>query len=219
MTDHFTYRVSWSEEDGEHVGTCLEFPSLSHLADDPEAALRGIRKLVADVAADLRANNEPIPQPLADSRYSGKFMTRIPPELHRQLAFEAAQEQISLNRLVSLRLSAQPSLRGLNRAPLPDGATQRSPSPGFYREPNKRKARRFAKPLPGHQSAPATARVSQGRHDTHRRNPGDGSAMLRLRGLQWQCRPAQALLIPDQYKNESAVACSAILQALLRFRG
>jgi predicted HicB family RNase H-like nuclease len=108
MTDHFTYRVSWSEEDGEHVGTCLEFPSLSHLADDPEAALRGIRKLVADVAADLRANNEPIPQPLADSRYSGKFMTRIPPELHRQLAFEAAQEQISLNRLVSLRLSVQP---------------------------------------------------------------------------------------------------------------
>ena len=55
MADHFTYRVSWSEEDGEHVGTCLEFPSLSHLADDPEAALRGIRGLVADVVSDLRA--------------------------------------------------------------------------------------------------------------------------------------------------------------------
>ena len=105
MADHFTYRVSWSEEDGEHVGTCLEFPSLSHLADDPEAALRGIRGLVADVVSDLRANNEPVPQPLAETRYSGKFMTRIPPELHRQLAIEAAQEQISLNRLVSMRLT------------------------------------------------------------------------------------------------------------------
>jgi hypothetical protein len=41
MAEHFTYRVSRSEEDGEHVGTCLEFPSLSHLADDPEAALHG----------------------------------------------------------------------------------------------------------------------------------------------------------------------------------
>ena len=50
-------------------------------------------------------NNEPVPQPLAETRYSGKFMTRIPPELHRQLAIEAAQEQISLNRLVSMRLT------------------------------------------------------------------------------------------------------------------
>ena len=32
-------------------------------------------------------------------------MTRIPPELHRQLAIEAAQEKISLNRLVSMRLT------------------------------------------------------------------------------------------------------------------
>ena len=109
MAEHFTYRVSWSEEDDEHVGTCLEFPSLSHLADDPEAALHGVRKLVADVVAELRANNEPIPQPLADTRYSGKFLTRIPPELHRQLALEAAQEQVSLNRLVSMRLSVRPS--------------------------------------------------------------------------------------------------------------
>jgi hypothetical protein len=27
--DHFTYRVTWSAEDGEHVGLCVEFPSLS----------------------------------------------------------------------------------------------------------------------------------------------------------------------------------------------
>ncbi len=26
--DHFTYRVTWSPEDGEHVGLCAEFPSL-----------------------------------------------------------------------------------------------------------------------------------------------------------------------------------------------
>jgi predicted HicB family RNase H-like nuclease len=109
MADHFTYRVSWSGEDGEHVGTCLEFPSLSHLADDPETALRGVRKLVTDVVADLLANNEPIPQPLADTRFSGKFLTRVPPELHRQLALEAAQDQISLNRLVNKRLSVSPS--------------------------------------------------------------------------------------------------------------
>jgi hypothetical protein len=45
--DRYTYRVTWSKEDGEYVGLCAEFPSLSWLASTPEAALRGIRKVVA----------------------------------------------------------------------------------------------------------------------------------------------------------------------------
>ena len=47
-TDHYTYRVTWSVEDGEHVGLCAEFPSLSWLAATPEEALAGVRKMVAD---------------------------------------------------------------------------------------------------------------------------------------------------------------------------
>ncbi len=27
--DRYTYRVTWSDEDGEYVGLCAEFPSLS----------------------------------------------------------------------------------------------------------------------------------------------------------------------------------------------
>lgn len=41
---HYTYRVTWSPEDGEHVGLCTEFASLSWLAKTPEAALKGIQK-------------------------------------------------------------------------------------------------------------------------------------------------------------------------------
>ena len=103
--DRYTYRVTWSEEDSEHVGLCAEFPSLSWLAGTPEAALRGIRKVVADVVADLRANGEPVPEPLAGRRYSGKFMVRVPPEVHRRLATEAAEQGVSLNRLASAKLS------------------------------------------------------------------------------------------------------------------
>ena len=105
MADHFTYRVSWSEEDGEYVGTCAEFPSLSHLDADQDAALRGTRELVADVVADMRANGEAVPEPLAERTYSGKFQARIPPELHRRLSIEAAEAHVSLNRLVSNRLA------------------------------------------------------------------------------------------------------------------
>ena len=104
-SDRYTYRVFWSEEDQEHVALCSEFPSLSWLAPTPEGALRGIRKTVAEVVADMQESGEKIPEPLATRRYSGKFMVRIPPEMHRHLAMEAAEEQVSLNRLVSAKLA------------------------------------------------------------------------------------------------------------------
>lgn len=104
--DHYTYRVTWSPEDGEHVGLCAEFPSLSHLDKTPEAALAGIRSLVADVVADLEASGEPVPMPFAEKHYSGEFRVRIPPEMHRALAMQAAEQGVSLNRLVSAKLAA-----------------------------------------------------------------------------------------------------------------
>ncbi len=102
--DRYTYRVTWSPEDEEYVGLCAEFPSLSWLAKTPEEALRGIREVVAQVVADLEANDEPVPEPLAARQYSGRFVVRIPPGVHRELAIEAAEEGVSLNRLVSARL-------------------------------------------------------------------------------------------------------------------
>jgi predicted HicB family RNase H-like nuclease len=103
--DKYTYRVTWSEDDNEYVGLCAEFPRLSWLADTPEKALKGIRKLVADVLIDMAQNNEPIPEAIASKRFSGKFMVRVPPEVHRQLALQAAESGVSLNRLASSKLS------------------------------------------------------------------------------------------------------------------
>jgi predicted HicB family RNase H-like nuclease len=102
--DRYTYRVMWSEEDEEYVALCTEFPGLSWLAASPEEALHGIRQVVADVITDMTANNEPIPEPIATKKYSGKFMVRVPPDLHRRLALEAAESGISLNRLASAKL-------------------------------------------------------------------------------------------------------------------
>jgi hypothetical protein len=76
--DHFTYRVTWSPEDGEHVGLCAEFPSLSWLDATPEKALAGIRRLVIDVVSDVKANGEKVPELIADRTYSGEFKVRIP---------------------------------------------------------------------------------------------------------------------------------------------
>ena len=104
--ERYTYRVTWSAEDDEHLGLCAEFPSLSWLASSPEKALKGIRQLVADVVADMAAQKEDIPVPLAERHYSGEFRVRIPPELHRRLAIDDQEQQVSLNRLVSAKLAA-----------------------------------------------------------------------------------------------------------------
>lgn len=102
--DFYTYRVSWSEDDQEFVGLCAEFPGLSWLETSPEKALAGIRRLVAATLKDMRANNEEVPTALATRSYSGKFMVRVPPEIHRMLSIQAAESGVSLNRLVSSKL-------------------------------------------------------------------------------------------------------------------
>ena len=103
--DRYTYRVTWSEEDQEHVGLCIEFPSLSWLERTPEKALLGIRKLVKECVTDMQKSHEEIPEPISTKAFSGKFMVRIPPQTHRTLAIQAAESGISLNRLVSSKLS------------------------------------------------------------------------------------------------------------------
>lgn len=103
--DKYTYRVTWSEDDNEYVALCVEFPSLSWLADTPEKALKGIRNVVADVLLDMANNEESIPEPIATKYYSGKFMVRVPPDVHRKLAIQAAESGVSLNRIASSKLS------------------------------------------------------------------------------------------------------------------
>ena len=105
MSDHYTYRITWSAEDHEHVGLCLEFPSLSWLAPNPAEALYGIQRVVQDCLEDMQETGETPPRPLADRAYSGKFMVRVPPETHRALAIQAAEQGVSMNRLISARLA------------------------------------------------------------------------------------------------------------------
>lgn len=102
--EHYTYRVRWSAEDAAYVGTVAELPSLSWVAEKQIDAFVGIRSLVEGVLEDMASDGETPPEPVADRTYSGKFMVRVPPEVHRQLVLEAAEQNVSLNRLVASRL-------------------------------------------------------------------------------------------------------------------
>jgi predicted HicB family RNase H-like nuclease len=78
---------------------------LSHLDESRIAALNGITDLVRDILVDMETNGEKLPIPISEKEYSGKFQARIPPERHRMLAMEAAEQNISLNRYVAHKLA------------------------------------------------------------------------------------------------------------------
>ena len=104
---HYAYRVIWSEEDQEHVGLCAEFPGLSWLDRDQAAALDGIVRLVGEVVDDMKQNGELPPEPLSEKRYSGKISLRTTPDVHRDLALSAAEQGVSLNRLLNSMVTGQ----------------------------------------------------------------------------------------------------------------
>ena len=101
-----TYRVTWSSAGEEVVAAGVEFPSLAWLASSPVEALTGLDDLIAETVADMHEQGETVPQPLSERRYSGKFNLRVGESLHRRLAIEAAEEQVSINQLVVRRLTA-----------------------------------------------------------------------------------------------------------------
>ena len=97
----YTYRVEWSEDDQEFVGTVAEFPSLSYLE-----AFAGIREVVADTLEILEEDGREAPEPFSLRSFSGRFNLRVSPQLHRRLVQQAALSHQSLNQYVSQQLEA-----------------------------------------------------------------------------------------------------------------
>lgn len=56
----YSFSVKWSAEDGEFVGLCAEFPSLSWLDSTSDKARSGIERLVFEVLQDMSSTGEVI---------------------------------------------------------------------------------------------------------------------------------------------------------------
>jgi predicted RNase H-like HicB family nuclease len=66
-TPTYSFRTSWSEEDGECVATCDELPGLSGLAPTPGGALQQLRVAVAAWLDYLASQGRPAPPPAPPS--------------------------------------------------------------------------------------------------------------------------------------------------------
>jgi predicted HicB family RNase H-like nuclease len=105
MINEYQFIVEWEPDDQVFVARVTEFPSLAAHGESQEEALREMRDLVDAVVADLKANGEPVPEPLCLRQYSGKLNLRMPPDMHRRLTAEAERRGVSLNQLINLKLA------------------------------------------------------------------------------------------------------------------
>ncbi|MDR2181610.1 MAG: type II toxin-antitoxin system HicB family antitoxin [Treponema sp.] len=78
---------------------------MSH-GDTYEEAFQNIREAMEGWIETKLENGFPVPEPVHESRYSGKFVLRLPKTLHARLAAEAEKEGVSLNQYALYRLSA-----------------------------------------------------------------------------------------------------------------
>lgn len=106
--NHYTYRAEWSPEQGEYMGRCIEFPSLSRLAPTMQEAIAGIEHAVDEHVAERHRDGYDVPAPLTERQYSGKFVVRTSPALHARLAVEAAEQNVSMNQWVVQKLADRP---------------------------------------------------------------------------------------------------------------
>ena len=103
----FEYRivVRYSEEDEGYIAVVPELRGCSAWGETEQKAFEAIQEAASAWLESAKANGIVIPVPLDKQPVSGKYALRMPPDLHRELAFEAKAQGLSLNQLIVHKLS------------------------------------------------------------------------------------------------------------------
>ena len=114
---HETYerKVFYSKEDKGWIAVIPELAGCSAFGKSPDKALEEL-----EIAKDLwleaaRKDKRHIPEPLAERDLTGKFVVRLPKELHHTLVIQAKEQGVSLNQFM-LYIMAQYSHLGSQMA-------------------------------------------------------------------------------------------------------
>ncbi|HEX7567978.1 MAG TPA: toxin-antitoxin system HicB family antitoxin, partial [Anaerolineaceae bacterium] len=78
-----------------------ELPGCMSQGETPEEALRMIEDAMFGwLESEIEAGS-PIPEPRVEEAFSGKFVVRVPRQLHRLLVESAESNNVSLNQLIN----------------------------------------------------------------------------------------------------------------------
>lgn len=96
--DRYIKIVEWSEADGCYVGTCPGLMSGGVHGRDDRAVYAELCQVVDEWVRIQEEDGDPLPPPTAGKAYSGRFVLRVGPEMHKELALAALRAGESLNR-------------------------------------------------------------------------------------------------------------------------
>ncbi len=95
---HYMKIVEWSDEDGCFVGSVPPLIGQCCHGKDEAAVYAGLCKIVEEWIELLEGDGHALPAPLGKvSDFSGKFVLRVEPAIHRRLAAKALAAGESLN--------------------------------------------------------------------------------------------------------------------------
>ncbi|HEX3625542.1 MAG TPA: toxin-antitoxin system HicB family antitoxin [Verrucomicrobiae bacterium] len=89
--------VEWSDEDQCFIGRCPGIMSGGVHGSDEARVYAELCQAVEEMITLIHADGQELPEPLAAKKFSGKFILRVEPALHRRLAAKALAAGESLN--------------------------------------------------------------------------------------------------------------------------
>ena len=89
--------VEWSDEDGCFIGSAPPLIGPCCHGQDEAKVYAELCQIVEEWVATLAADGHKLPAPLNAKKFSGKFVLRMEPALHRRLAAKALAAGESLN--------------------------------------------------------------------------------------------------------------------------
>ncbi|MGH7968379.1 MAG: toxin-antitoxin system HicB family antitoxin [Limisphaerales bacterium] len=93
----YTKLVELSDQDGCFIGSAPPLIGPCCHGKDEAKVYAELCQIVKEWITILETDGQPLPQPLASKKFSGKFVLRVEPALHRRLAAKALAAGESLN--------------------------------------------------------------------------------------------------------------------------
>jgi len=89
--------VEWSDEDQCFIGRCPGLFEGAVHGQDEARVYKELCDTVEEWIELLNSDRTPLPKATAGKRFSGKFVLRVDPRVHKRLALKAQAEGESLN--------------------------------------------------------------------------------------------------------------------------
>jgi predicted HicB family RNase H-like nuclease len=97
--------VEWSDEDRCYIGSAPPLVGQSCHGVTETDVVKQLHTIVEEWVEMLIADGKPLPEGTVNRQYSGKFVVRLSPEVHRKAALKAMARGESLNEYVSETLA------------------------------------------------------------------------------------------------------------------